>query len=147
MHKYNIKLRYLILLFLLSSCGQTFYIKKAERALKKAEQLGADVSADTIYKDLKVVGAKATFNLGNTILQRNEFQYERLKLKDTTIYQNNIKIQFKDSLIYVDCPDNDIKVPTSVNTKIESGHSTWDVLKWCLIVLVVAVLLTRLLWR
>lgn len=137
-------MRYLILLFLLSSCGPTFYLKKAERALKKAEQLGANVTSDTIYTERTVIRTEKrvdsifTSRQGDTIrIYKDRVQVKYVRLKGDSVF-----IEGK-------CLSDTVKieVSTTINRCIESGHSTWDVLKWCLIVLVVAVLLTRLLWR
>ena len=42
-------LKFLAILFVMTSCGAAYHLKRAEKHLKKAEQLGAKVTADTIY--------------------------------------------------------------------------------------------------
>lgn len=49
----TIMLIVLIILIGLSSCGPAHYLKKAERAIEKAKELGADVKKDTIIFHFK----------------------------------------------------------------------------------------------
>ena len=137
-------MRYLLLIFLFTSCTPTFYLKKAERALKKAEQLGADVSADTIYKEHTVIRTETLIDSIFTTRQGDTIRIYKdlLKIKYVRLAGDSVFIEGK-----CEADTVKIKVPYQVIKEIKSGHSNWDVIKWCLIVLVVAVLLTRLLWR
>lgn len=138
-------MKWILILLLMTSCGATHYLKKAERSLKKAEQLGATVKRDTTMVKLRVDGPSADFKLGDIVFQRSEFSYERPVLKDTIIYKNKIKLQVKDSLVYVDCPEIEKEVPVAVNTEISSGHSTWDLVILAIVALVVGCVIGRIL--
>jgi hypothetical protein len=134
----------IILLLLLSSCGPNFYLKKAERALKKAEQLGAKVTADTIYKERLVfvdsirVDSIFTSKVGDTVY----ISKDRLKVKYVRLPGDSVFIEGK-------CEADTIKiqVPVMVNKEIKSGLGVWDVIKWALFALVIGALLCKLLWK
>jgi hypothetical protein len=121
--------RYAILaVFLFTSCSANFHLKQAQRHLKIAEQKGAKITADTVYKEIKVPETKI-----DTFV--NEVTLEKL-LRDTiTVTQNNevIKIKYvpKEKRIYVKSERKKpiyIKVPVVVNKTIKAGHSNWDMI-------------------
>ena len=128
----------------MSSCGATHYLKKAERSIAKAKEKGATVKTDTTFHTFKIEGTKGEFNLGDIVLNRTEFAYERPILKDTIIYKNKIKLQVKKETVYVECPEVIKEVPVEVKTEISSGYGVWDIIKWCLFVLIVGFLLGKL---
>lgn len=137
-------MKYLILLILLSSCGPTFYLKKAERALKKAEQLGAEIQADTIYKERLVfvdsirVDSIFTSRVGDTVY----ISKDRLKVTFVRLPGDSVYIEGK-------CEADTVKinVPISVIKEIKAGHSTWDMVILSIVVLIVGAVLSRIFWK
>ena len=117
---------YLISLILLSSCSANYHLNQAKRHLKIAEQKGAKITADTVFKEIKVPEVKI-----DTFV--NEVTLEKL-LRDTiTVKQKNevIKIKYvpKEKRIYVKSERTKpvyIKVPIVVKQVIKAGLSTWD---------------------
>lgn len=117
---------YLIALILLSSCSANYHLNQAKRHLKIAEQKGAKITADTIYKEIKVPEVKI-----DTFV--NEVTLEKL-LRDTiTVKQNKevIKIKYvpKEKRIYVKSERTKpvyIKVPVVVKQVIKAGLSTLE---------------------
>lgn len=140
-------MKYAIIISLLCiSCGPTFYLKKAERAIKKAEQLGAVIQHDTVYTDrtyfipeyktdtvIKVQSFTDTIRIEN----------ERVKWK--------IKINTVEKEVFVEakCKADTviIRTPIEVIRKINSGYSLWDMIILCIVVFVVGVVLSKFLWR
>jgi len=88
----------IILIILLSSCGPNFYLKKAEKALKKAEQLGAVITADTVYKERLVfvdsirVDSIFTSKVGDTVyISKDRLKIKFVRLKGVYIQYNQNK--------------------------------------------------------
>jgi hypothetical protein len=137
-------MRYLILIFLLTSCGPTFYLKKAERALKKAEQLGAKTGVDTIYAERLVfvdsirVDSIFSSKVDDTVYLTKD----RLKVKYVRLPGDSVFIEGR-------CEADTIKiqVPVSVTKTIESGYTAWDIIRWCLVIAIIAVLVSKILWK
>lgn len=143
-------MRYLIfLLIILSSCASNKAnrkLKRANRLIAQAEQLGVKWKSDTIKTKFKFDGAKASFNW-NTILNRKESSHDRPVIKDTTIYINKIKVQTKDSLVYIQCPDNEGEVATTITKEIKTGLGVLTVVQWSVIALIVGAVLARIFWK
>jgi len=137
-------MKYIIFIFLLTSCGPTFYLKKAERALKKAEQLGAKVGADTVYAEKTVfvdsvrVDSVFTSKVGDTVYLTKD----RLKVKYVRLPGDSVFIEGN-----CEADTIKIKVPVTVTKTIESGYGVWDIIRWCLVIAIVAVLLSKILWK
>jgi hypothetical protein len=136
-------MRYFLLIILLSSCGPTFYLKKAERALKKAEQLGAQTRTDTIYKERLVfvdsirVDSIFTSKVGDTVY----ISKDRLKIKFVHLKGDSVFIEGK-------CEADTVKiqVPVSVTKEIKSGLGIWTVIQWSLIALIVGFVVSKI-WK
>jgi hypothetical protein len=126
------KLFSLLILVLLSSCGPTWHLQQAKKHIKKAEQKGANIVADTTYKKIKfeIDGPKTSFSLGPTVLQRKDGVVNRYVLKDTIIYKDRIKTEIRDNTVYVECPDQEkeVEVPVAVDTTIKAGYTKWQLI-------------------
>lgn len=118
-------LKYTVLFVILSGCGPSFYLKKAERALNKAEQLGAKVTADTVYKNIEVITPKIEFD---TVLRQVNFRDTITVTKDNVITRLKINTVTKEIFVHTECPPDTvrIKVPIIVNKEIKAGATTWD---------------------
>lgn len=140
----------LIFILLLSGCSLTNKanrkLKRAEKLIAQAEQLGVKWHTDTVKTTFKFDGAKANFNF-NTFLKRDAFSWQKPFIKDTTIYINDIKIEKKDSLIYIQCPDVEGEVATSVTKEIKTGLSALIVVQWSILALLVGAVLSRIFWK
>lgn len=143
-------MRYLIFLFIiLSSCASNKANRKLKRANKliaQAEQLGVKWRSDTIKTKFKFDGAKASFNW-NVVLNSKESSHDRPVIKDTTIYINKIKVQTKDSLVYIQCPDNEGEVATTITKEIKTGLGVLTVVQWSVLALIVGAVLARIFWK
>jgi len=139
-------MRYLLILLILSGCASNKAnrkLKRANRLIAQAEQLGVKWHTDTVKTKFKFDGAKASFNW-NTVLNRKESTRDRPFLKDTTIYINKIKFQKQDSLIYIQCPDNEGEVPTVITKEIKTGLSVLTVVQWSILALIIGGVLARI---
>lgn len=135
-----------ILLVLFTSCGANYHLKKSKYHELKAISKGADLKTDTVKTRFKFDGAKANFKW-DIILNKSESSHERPVLKDTTIFINKIKVQKKDSLIYIECPDNEGEVPTTITREIQTGAGFWDIFKIVLFAVVLTALLVTFYWK
>lgn len=133
-----------ILLFLLTSCGTNYHLKKSKYHELKAISKGADLKTDTVKTHFKFDGAKANFKW-DIILNKSESR--RPVLNDTTIFINKIKVQKKDSLIYIECPDNEGEVPTTITKEIQTGAGFWDIFKIVIFSVVLTALLVTFYWK
>jgi hypothetical protein len=126
---------FLIVTFCVTSCGPTHYLKKAERALKKAEQLGADVSADTVYVDREVITPKIEFD---TVIRQVDFRDTITVEKEKIITRIKVNTVDREIFVQTECPSDTVKirVPVTVTREISSGYSLWE-----LIILAIACLL------
>ena len=124
-------------------CGPTFYLKKAERALKKAEQLGAKFKADTVWKD-KIVYVPEYKT--DTLFKRVDFR-DTVTLETTKVL-TKVKVNTVTKEVYIQTvckPDTiKIKVPFTVTKEISSGHSTWDMVILSIVVLLLGALLGKI---
>ena len=136
----------LIIMITMIGCGPTFYLKKAERALKKAEQLGAEVKADTIYKQRIVYIPEYKID---TLIKRVDFR-DTITVENTKVI-TKVKVNTVTKEVYIEskCKADTVKinVPVSVIKEIKSGHSTWDLIILSIIVLIVGAVLSRIFWK
>jgi hypothetical protein len=116
-------LPYLLAVALLASCGPNFYLRKAERALKKAEQLGANVSRDTIFIE-KVVTVPEVKT--DTVFSSSEgdtvyISKDRLKLKYVNLPGDSVFIEGK-------CESDTVRLEIPVTITKEISAKSW--LRW-----------------
>jgi hypothetical protein len=135
-----------ISLLILCSCGPTHYLKKAEKALKKAEQLGAVVKQDTVYVDRTILIPE---HKTDTLIQRVDFrdtiriETERVKWK--------VKVNTVEKEIFVEakCKADTIriKVPVETNREIKAGYGLLIIIQWSILALLVGAVLSKILWK
>lgn len=137
-------MRYIIIILILVSCGPTHDLNKAKRLIERAKAHGAIVRNDTVYSE-SIVYTKGDC----TVVKIPVHQ-----IRDTTIFQDRIKILYKirrDTVrMTVECPPDTIriKVPVSVTETIECPptrfyKSEWFWLTLCLAALLVLALVRR----
>jgi hypothetical protein len=127
----------IITIFLISalwSCGPNFYLRKAERALNKAEQLGANVSRDTIFieKIVTVPEVKTDTVFSSTEGDTVYISKERLKLKYVNLPGDSVFIEGK-------CEADTVKitVPVTITKEISAPKGFWYYFPWILVLIVV----------
>lgn len=120
-------MRWLAIILLLSSCGPSHYLKKAERALKKAEQLGASVKSDTVYIDREIIVPQTHFD---TVLSMQNFRDTITVTKDRVVTRVKVNTVEKKIFVETECPPDTIKirVPVTVTREISSGYSLWELI-------------------
>lgn len=110
-------LLFILIMFAMASCGPSHYLRKSERALKKAIIKGAIVNPDTIYKTITVYTPKIEID---TVLRHVNFRDTITVQKDKVI--TRIKYDTLTKLLYVNtvCPSDTVfvKVPVSVTNEI-----------------------------
>lgn len=125
---------FILLAMSLSSCGVGHYLRKAERALKKAEQLGAVITPDTVYKEIPVmvpeVHTDTVFKSveGDTVI----IEKDRLKIKYVRLPGEKVYIEGE-------CEADTVRVtvPVTVTREIKTkGRPTW----WDFIIMVLVCL-------
>lgn len=140
----------LIFILLLSGCSLTNQanrkLKRANKLIAQAEQLGVKWHSDTIKTKFKFEGAKASFNW-NMVLNRKESTRDRLVIKDTVLYINKIKVEKRDSLIYIECPEVVGEVATAITKEIKTGLGVLTVVQWSVLALLIGAVLARIFWK
>lgn len=136
---------FLLLMILLSGCNAGYYLKRAKRNLLIAESKGANIKADTVFKEilLKVPAVKVEFTPKPLVVNDTMF-FERDRVVTKVLIKN---IPGKTNTVYVktDCPETRIetKVPVTVNQKITAKKGIgWEWLLICYI----AGIVTWMLW-
>jgi hypothetical protein len=129
-------MRYLLLAFILCSCGPSFYLKKAERAIKKAEQLGAKVSRDTVWNTMEIPVPEVRID---TLVQNVDFRDTIFVSNDRIVTKVKVNTVLKSVFVESDClPDTvTVKVPVIVKQVIKAGATTWDLIILAIVCLVV----------
>jgi len=140
-------MKYLILAIVLTSCG-TFdkankQLKKAERHLNRAIELGAKVERDTIWMLQEWIIPEAKTD---TVF--------KISTDTVTIEKERLKIKFlvnkvTDS-VFVEgkcLPDTVRKeVPVIVEKKIQTGYSTWDMVVLGIVIAIIAFFVGWVYW-
>jgi len=141
-----IKIIALLVVIMISSCSPAGMLKRAGRLIKKAEQRGAKWGSDTIYIDREVITKEVKLD---TLIKQVDFRDTMTVVKDRIV--TKVKVDVKEKTVYVDskCKSDTVKihVPVEVTKTIQAGISTWDVIKLSLLIVIVAILLTKLFWK
>lgn len=132
MKHWIVKLLILSSLLFTGCRGPVGLLRHAERDIKLAIEKGANLKQDstTIKKKFEIKGAKTAINF-NTILGEKPLQQDGVKvfIKDTTIYKDRIKTEFKDKVLYIECPDEEGEVKVTVPDgppTISAGYTTFE---------------------
>lgn len=140
------KLIYITILLLFTSCGANHYLKKSERALKKAIELGAEVKNDTVYTDrtffipqVRIDTLITAMNFTDTI----RMETERIKWK--------VKVNTVEKEVFVDvaCKPviKTIQVPVEVIKEYSAGISVGEGIGLVIIALIIGAVLSKIFWR
>lgn len=136
---------FLILAWLLFSCGSAHHLRRAERLKKrmdeqiqKAVEKGATVRRDTVFQrvSFKVPGIKVEF----TPKIISDKSLPMIFIKDSVITKVVIRpgINGRDTVyVETDCPDQvaekDVAVGINQDIDAKQNYNFWDILKWFLI--------------
>lgn len=108
---------------LLTSCGPSFYLRKAERAIKKAEALGSTWQSDTVFIEKEVIVPEIRLDsivvvkLGDTVtVEREKLQIKLVRLSGDTVF------------VDAACLPDTIKVKVPVNVYRTITAKGW--LRW-----------------
>lgn len=117
---------YLLLIpFLLCNCSANYYLKRSQKLERKAIEMGAKVTIDTIYVDRQVIVPERSFD---TVVQNVNFHDTIFVTKDNVV--TKIKINEREKTVYVNtvCPPDTVllRVPVEVIKKIETDvNKSW----------------------
>ena len=124
--------RYIILAVVLLGCGPNYYLKKAERATRKAIELGAKVRVDTVYKEVQLFIPETkhdTIVKYKTLKDTIRIETEKVKWK--------IKVNEVEKTVYVDGTIKKdtvkVNVPVQVFKTISSGISMGKLITWSIV--------------
>jgi hypothetical protein len=135
-----------ISLLLLFGCGPTHYLKKAERALKKAEQLGAVIKQDTVYVERTIIIPE---HKTDTLIKRVDFR-DTIRL-ETERVKWKVKVNTVEKEIFVEakCKADTVRieVPVETNREIKAGYGVLTIIQWSILALLVGALLSKLFWK
>ncbi len=114
---------YLLLLWLLCSCGANYHLKRSEHHLKKAIAKGAIISSDTIWKAVEIYVPEVTTDTLFRSVQGDTVRIEkdRLKIKYVKLPGDSVYIEGK-------CETDTVKVEVPVTVTKTIQATTW--LKW-----------------
>lgn len=123
---------YIAIAFILTGCGPNFYLKRAERATRKAIELGAKIKADTVYRDIQLFIPEAkhdTIVKYETLKDTIRIETEKVKWK--------IKVNEVEKTVYIDGTIKrdtvKVSVPVQVIRNISSGISIGNVVLWSIV--------------
>jgi len=109
----------ILLLIILTSCGPAYYLKRAERNLKKAEMLGAKITPDTVYATRSIIVPEYKVD---TVFKQVEFT-DTLRLETTKVL-TKVKVNYQDRMVYVNsiCKADTVikRIPITVTKTIEA---------------------------
>lgn len=135
-----------IIAMILSGCGVNYHLRKAKGHLKKAEQKGAVVDRDTVFKTITVHTPKIEFD---TVLRQVNFRDTITVEKDKVITRLKIDTITKEIYVYTECPPDTItvRVPVEVKTNIKTPHGFWYyTIRLALPCLIVGFILGAIFW-
>ena len=119
------------------SCGPNHYLRKAERAIDKAEKLGLKWKTDTVWNTIEVAVPEIDFD---TVISYETLNDTITVTKDNIITRVKVNTVTKEIFVQTKCtPDTiKVKVPVIVNREIKAGKGFWHYALWFLIVAVIA---------
>lgn len=137
-------MKYLVLLILLTSCGASYHLKQSKKHELKAIAKGAQVEADTVFKEIPViiesvrVDSIFTAKPGDTVyLEKDRLKIKYVRLKADTFY---IDGECKADTVRVE-------VPITVTREIKTGAGFWDIFKIVIFAVVATFLLATFYWK
>lgn len=122
------------LLFLLS-CSSASKLRKAEKLIKQAEEMGATWTVDTVKVEIPVLVPEIVVRetISAPVFDTVRIEYDRLKIKLVKLPGDSIFVEGK-------CESDTVRieVPVTVTKTIESkskGYSLWQLIVLALVML------------
>jgi hypothetical protein len=119
-------------------------LKRAEKLIAQAEQLGVKWHTDTVFKEIPVFIPQVrtdtifTSSVGDTVV----IQKERLQIKYVRLPGDSVFIDGKcDSLTVIK------EVPVTVTKEIKTGLSVLVVVQWSILALIIGAVLAKIFWK
>ena len=119
-------------------------LKRAERLIAQAEQLGAKWHSDTVFQNIPVyIDSVVVDSIFVTTEGKPIYiEKERLKIKFIDLPGDSVFIEGKcDSLTVIK------EVPVTVTKEIKTGLSVLIVVQWSILALLVGAVLARIFWK
>lgn len=119
-----------IVIFAFTSCGPAYYLRKAERAIKKAEQLGAQVKLDTVFQEVKITVPELKVD---TLVKYRTLNDTITVVKNRVVTRVKVDTVTKEVFVETKCPERTriVQVPYQVTKEIKAtGKLIW----WHLII-------------
>jgi hypothetical protein len=139
--------RILLIALILCSCASNKAnrkLKRANRLIGEAEQLGVKWKSDTIFKTIPVFIESVKYDSIFTSRQGDTvyMEKERLKIKYVRLPGDSVYIEGKcDSVTVIK------EVPISVTKEIKTGLGVLTVVQWSVLALLVGAVLARIFWK
>ena len=107
--------------FFLCSCGPAWH-------LKKAQEKGAAITADTVFQDMiterTVTDTLVKFQHVTSFLQGDTLTVETVRWKTRTLIDKVTQIVYQQ----VECKPDTVRVPVAVTTQISAGYTKWELI-------------------
>lgn len=126
------KLFMALCLITITSCGPNYYLRKSERALRKAQILGAEIKIDTVFSEIPVFVDRIALDtlLISGIKDTVEIVKDRLRIKYVRLPGDTVWISGQcDSLTIIK------EVPVRVEKVIYAPQKGLKLWQWILIAL------------
>lgn len=128
-------MKYLLIILILASCSSASKLRRAEKLIKQAEELGARWHIDTIYRTKEVVVPETHFD---TVLKQVNFRDTITVEKERVVTRVKVNTVTKEIFIETKCPPDTIKIkiPVTVTKTIKAkGYSLWQLIILALVML------------
>lgn len=128
-------MKYLLIILILASCSSASKLRRAEKLIKQAEELGARWHIDTIYRTKEVVVPETHFD---TVLKQVNFRDTITVEKERVVTRVKVNTITKEIFIETKCPPDTIKIkiPVTVTKTIKAkGYSLWQLIILALVML------------
>lgn len=114
----------LIILLILTSCGPTAKLRRAEKLIAKAEKQGASWKSDTVFIEKQIVTRERHVD---TLIQRVDFRDTITVIRDNVVTKVKVNTVTKEIFVDVKVPADTIRVevPVIVNKTIKAGKGFW----------------------
>lgn len=128
-------MKYILIIMIMASCSPAAKLRRAEKLIAKAEEMGAKWHVDTVYVTKHVIVPETHFD---TVLTEVNFRDTITVEKDKVVTRVKVNTVSKEIFIETKCPPDTIKikVPVTVTKTIKAkGYSLWQLIILALVML------------